>query len=335
MSLDRRTGLYGIPSHHLHGARLTPRPTFNSMDFEAEQARPTFNSMDFAAEQARVPNTDANTSKKVKVAKSDEWKDKKPKRQSDDGQQMSSRTPATSTPLIKVTPATTSSKGKKTKNATQSDKKRKRASSDHIPSAPTPKSGSRGFIAGNMLQNVQSSVKAAGDVFSSPHPASALGPSKKAKKDKKDRKSNDTIDFGRMAKETRAIDKKERREKKKARRQSVAAGSPGVAVPPASPPVFRSVPRKSAVPLPPSAVRAAKPSQDEREFRSVVPLPRSGDSGAANVQADGSRKSTKTPVPPPPSTFSRAATTSKADKIGRRDFRHLEMVSAAPPAHRD
>ena len=38
MSLNKRTGLYSVPSHHLHGAKAAPRPTFNSMDFAAEKA---------------------------------------------------------------------------------------------------------------------------------------------------------------------------------------------------------------------------------------------------------------------------------------------------------
>ncbi|KAH6612441.1 hypothetical protein C7974DRAFT_476319 [Boeremia exigua] len=245
MSLNKRTGLYSMPSHHIHAAKLTPRPTFNSMDFAAEEAKASQNRVQVVKDEKgeATPQERKVKKKKQSISAGDE--------------QLSSRTPQSSTPLIKIVPATSSTKGKKEKkswekDAPQSDKKRKRASEDHAFAPVLPNSLSA--VGADMLRNVQSSVQAARKVFSSPSAVAehTEGPSKKkSKKDKTSRKSNDTIDFDRMAKETRSIDRQTRKEKK-ARRQSAGAIQ---ALPPSDIPaaVFSSLPRKTPVPLPENA----------------------------------------------------------------------------------
>ncbi|KAF2630844.1 hypothetical protein BU25DRAFT_249172 [Macroventuria anomochaeta] len=289
MSLNKRNGLYAMPSHHLHGAKPAPRPTFNSMDF--------------AADEAELPNAHGGPIQPVEDGNSvntpQEKEDKKKKRKqsmsAQDVQQTNSRTPAASTPLIKVTPATASTKGKKEKksqeeNAIQPDKKRKCESEGHVDTPPSlRKPPSRGgFVVGaDMLRNVQSSIKAAGEVFGNSRATAqpTEEPStKKTKKDKTSRKSNDTVDFDRIAKETRSINKKAKKEKK-AKRKSTGDLQPrpptAVPVPVPSPRIFSSPPRKTPVPLPVNA-------------------------------------------------FSRAVNASKVDRVGRRDSRLL--VLETPPS---
>src|SRR5690242_5321577 len=286
MSLNKRTGLYSMPTHHRHGARPTLRPSFNSMDFASEDdtspggeeqsvqqvkvPRSTFNSMDFA-QQANEEITAPR-----------EGKDKKKKKKqsiSADEQLIDSGTPTASTPQIKVTPATASTKGKKDKKASKAEKRRKRASEAQADAAPKSHPDF-GFVVGaDMLQNVESSVKAAGEVFKFSCPTATANVTgeprkKKSKKDKRGRESGDTIDFDRMANETRSINRDVKKEAK-ARRLSAGAAQTREPAPlkVPSPPIFSS------------------------------PLPR------------------KTPVPLPQNAFSRAVNASKADKIGRRNSR--------------
>lgn len=284
MSLNKRTGLYSMPSHHVHGVKSAPRPSFNSMDF--------------VPEEAKLPSTAEAGVQQVKDSASEttpqtgQEKKTKKKRSMSVGakQQADSHTPVAATPLIKVTPATGSTAGKKDKIAARSDKKRKRKSEGHIDLASMlPKcSSTGGFVVGaDMLQNVQSSVKAAGCAFSSMDAKANVGelPSKKkSKKTKASRKSNDTIDFDRMAKETCSIDKKARREQKAKRRSAEAARSHA--------PV--TVPASSSSPI-----------------VSSLPPPR------------------KTPVPIPQSAFPHTVTTSKADRVDRRDSR-LVLLDTPP-----
>ncbi|KAF1360217.1 hypothetical protein EJ07DRAFT_177542 [Lizonia empirigonia] len=258
MSLNKRTGLYTMPSHHLHGANPTTWPTFNSMDF--------------AAAEAESPRTKGGPVQPGKESKSanhtpQEKKAKKKKKKNSvsayEDQQTNGLTPATSTPLIKATPATGSSKGKsKAKNSddksdAQSGKKRKRDSQGDVelPKMTQRLPGSGSFVVGaDMLQNVQTCVKAACDVFRG-HAATTVPveqPSKK--KTKAVRKSNDIVDFDRMAEETQNIDKAARKKRKKEKRRSASAGlgRPATANPASVPsaPIMSSPARKTPVPLP-------------------------------------------------------------------------------------
>lgn len=284
MSLNKRTGLYSMPSHHRHGAKPAPRPSFNSMDFAAEDEpspggeeqsvqqveapRSTFNSMDFA-QQAYEEITPPQ-------ARKDKKKKKKKKQSiSADGQLLDNRTPTASTPQVKVTPASASTQGKKDKKATKSDKKRKRAGEAQADAAPKPHHDFGFGVGADMLQNVESSVKAAGEVFKFSSPTATANVTgeprkKKSKKDKAGRESGDTIDFDLMANETRSINRDVKKEAK-ARARRFSAGAVQAREP--APPIFSS------------------------------PLPR------------------KTPVPLPPNAFSRAVNASKADRTGRRDSR--------------
>lgn len=258
MSLNTRTGLYTMPSHHLHGANPTTRPTFNSMDF--------------AAAEAESPRTKSGPVQSVKEGKSanhtpQEKKAKKKKKRNSvsthEDRQTSGLTPATSTPLIKVTPATGSSKGKsKAKNSdgksdAQSGKKRKRESQGDVelPKMTQRLPGSGGFIVGaDMLQNVQTCVKAACDVFRGHAATTAPVEQPSKKKTKAARKSNDTVDFDRMAEETQIIDKEAKKKRMKERRRSANAGMgrPATANPASvlSAPIVSSPVRKTPVPLP-------------------------------------------------------------------------------------
>ncbi|KAG9197652.1 hypothetical protein G6514_001176 [Epicoccum nigrum] len=265
MSLNKRTGLYQVPAHHLYGTQPAPRPSFNSMDFEA---------------------ADSNDEQEVE-------KPRKKGRPKSVGTEVSrtpvvSAPPATSTPLVTVTPATGSSKVKskvkseiKSKESEKqeqrstdpSSKKRKRQS-EGAPAAPKASMPFSFVVGRDMLEGVKSSVKSATEVFSSSQlataahipPAPASEPvKKKAKKEKASRKTLDVVDFERMAKETRKIDKKARKRERKDRRKSTAGPAqppskpaaasalvPGPA-PGSSPPIFSSPPRKAPVPLPPNA----------------------------------------------------------------------------------
>lgn len=331
MSLNKRTGLYSMPSHHLHIAKTTPRPTFNSMDFAAEETNSPSGGVQ-SVQQVKKENTAPQ-----------EHKDKKKKRRhstSADGKhQLDSRAPATLTPLIKVTPATASPKFKKDKGAAKSDKKRKRESEDGVDStAMLPKSSSNGgFIVGaDILKNIQSSVKAAGEVFSSKTTTFDVTeePSKKkSKKDKSGRKSSDTVDFDRMAKETRSIDRKARKEEK-ARRQSAGAtpARAQVALPVPSPPIFSSPPpRKTPVPLPQNAFsHAANADRIGRRDSRLL------------VQDTPPSQLLKTPVmlPDSPIPFRLAkASKKKEHKSSKKLADHspptavvVEAPSSAPPA---
>jgi hypothetical protein len=283
MSLNRRTGLYNIPSHHLQSAKPISRPTFNSIDFAADEAKLS----DANGGPVQTMKDDQNATKKPQ-----EKKDKRQKNQSinmEDVPLMTAFTPADSTSCIKMTLATSSAKGKKEKssqekNAIQSGNKRKRDSEFHIdtPAALCKSPVNGGFIVGaNMLQNVQSSVKAAGEIFSSPN-ATAKRTEKPAKKKPKEakagQKSNVTVDFDRMAKETRAIDKKAKKAKK-AKRHST--GEPHIhssaAVPAPVPVSFP--PRKTPVPLPgnafSNAVNAAKVDRIGRQDSRLLVLEKS------------------------------------------------------------
>lgn len=260
MSLNKRTGLYNIPSHHLHGAEPISRPVFNSMDFVAEEPEsPVAHS---GPVQSAMNRKDSITPQERK-----DKKKKKLSRTTEEVALMTAFTSANSPPLITVTPATTSAKskkGNKTQSAVQSDKKRKRDSEALVspPEALRRSSIGAGFVVGaEMLHGVQSSVKAAGETFSSPKgtaKSTEEPANKKTKKAKAGRKSNDTVDFDRMAKETCAIDKKTKKEKK-AKRDStdgvVTRRSPivSVPVPVSSSPIFSSLPRKTPVPLPADA----------------------------------------------------------------------------------
>lgn len=243
MTLNKSTGLYTIPSHYLHSQQPASRPTFNSMDFAADEAEPA---------KANV-GLDQPVKDGKDVATPQEKKDKKNMKKrsisAQHVQQRNSRTPAATTPLIKVTPATASTKGKK----------RKRQSEGHVdgtPAARKPTDNAASFVGADMLQNVQSSVNAAREVFSSP-PATAQPNNeplkKKTKKNKAGRKSTDTVDFDLMAKETRRIDK-EAKKGKKAKRHSTSnvQGRPPVpvSVSHSSPPIFPLPLRKTPVPLP-------------------------------------------------------------------------------------
>ncbi|KAF3005723.1 hypothetical protein E8E13_006164 [Curvularia kusanoi] len=243
MSLNRHTGLYAVPTHHLYGGNPVPAP------------RPTFNSNDF-------PDADSDEKQKEEV-----MKESKKGRSKSVGAEAR-RTPAASTPLIKITPVTTSSKThseKKQKRTGTSDKKRKRQVEEQpvIAAPPQRASANKGFFVGaDMLKGVKSSVKSAGEVFDSSNPSTytvELPAAKKSRRSKSSRQSYETLDFDRMAKETRAIDKKEKKEKK-AERQSIGSSrqtrSPApepVPIPPSSPPIFSSLLKKTPVPLPQNA----------------------------------------------------------------------------------
>ncbi|KAF1929661.1 uncharacterized protein M421DRAFT_91491 [Didymella exigua CBS 183.55] len=242
MTLNKSTGLYTVPSHHLHGAGPTPRPSFNSMDFTINSPEPPKPKCDHDRPRK---DSQITSTRQEDVAKK---RKKKLSMATQDVQEKNSRTPAASTPLIKVTPATASTKGKKRKRANEGRAPQRR-SSDHAVS----------FVGENMIQNVQSSVKAAREVFSNP-PVTAQRedePSKKkAKKDKANRKSIDTVDFDLIAKETHHIAKKAKKEKK-AKRHSTGnvRARPPIPVPVtrSSPPIVSSPPKKTPVPLPPNA----------------------------------------------------------------------------------
>lgn len=280
MALNKRTGLYAMPNHHLHVPKPTPRPTFNSMDFAGED--------DEEGGFQKRKKKEERIERKVKVKEVNDnfdTQERKEKRRKNWKSLSKTRTPVTSTPKIEVTPATSSSKGKSEKKGEGksnviSDKKRKRATDAGEVTAPVSRRASDGgrFVVGrDMLEHVRSSVKTAGEVFNGSKPAAQEEPlKKKRKKDKASRSSNDTVDFDRMAKETRLIAKKE----KKARRTGGVGPSASVSVPitplPApSPPVFSSPLKKTPIPLPQNAfshiVNASKPDRiGRRDSRLLV-----------------------------------------------------------------
>ncbi|KAJ4380261.1 hypothetical protein N0V86_004571 [Didymella sp. IMI 355093] len=273
MTLNKSTGLYDIPIHHLYGAKPAPRPSFNSMDFAVDSpelpkakrgpGRPRKDS-----QKASTPQENIDRKKKTKASESTQ-----------DMQKTDNRTPATSTPLIKVTPATASTKNKKRKRKSEAQVPQSR-SSDHVVS----------FVSADMLQNIQSSVNAAREVFSSaPAPVQHdEEPSKKkAKKDKASRNSTDTIDFDLVAKETRHIARQARREKKAKRHSTVNAktGSPvPIGAAGASPPIFPS-PQMTAVPPLQTSSKAVITSSPPRQ--TAVPLPHNAFSHRANALKAG------------------------------------------------
>lgn len=291
MALNKSTGLYGIPIHHLYGGG-TPglRPSFNSMDFAANSPEPPKAKRGPGRPKKDSQNGSQNDN--VPQEKADKRKKKKASLSTQDLQKASNGTPSTATPLIKVTPATTSTKGKK----------RKRESEVPVPQRRTS-DAAVSFCGADMLRNIQSSVKAAREVFSSP-PAPVQHeeePSKKkAKKAKKkaSRKSGDTVDFDLMAKETHRIAKEAK--EKKAKRHStgdvkVRSPAPARASAP-SPAIASSPPRPTPVPVPHSSpAKALVPSSTPR----------------------------KTPVPLPPNAFSHRANALKKNRIGSRDASFL------------
>ncbi|KAF3044675.1 hypothetical protein E8E12_008585 [Didymella heteroderae] len=294
MTLNKNTGLYNIPSHHLYGAKPAPRPSYNSMDFAIDSPEPP--------KTKRGPGRPRKDSESASTPqeKDDKKKKKKAHLSAEDVKKANNGTPTTSDPLIKVTPATTST----------TDKKRKRGSE-----VPVPQHRSSGnavpFVGADVLKNIQSSVNAAREVFGSPHAPvqREKEPSrKKAKKDKASRKSSDTVDFDLMAKETRRIDKKAKKEK--VRRHSVSDVKDCPAAPvrasAPSPTILSSPSRTTTVPPPQSAASKA---------RVPSPSPR------------------KTPVPLPPNAFSHRANASKANRTGSRDASFLvtETSDSQPP----
>ncbi|KAJ4337878.1 hypothetical protein N0V95_008210, partial [Ascochyta clinopodiicola] len=256
MSLNKHTGLYTMPSHHVHGANPTPRPTFSSMDFVAKEAE--LLSIDGGPVQ---PVKDGSITSQTPKDKKNKKKKKKQSLNAQEVHQVNGPTPGASTPLIKVTPATGSSKGKK-KDGTQSGKKRKRKSEQEDKTARKSLGGGGFVIGANMLQDVQTFVKAAGSAFTERHdPTAAAGQPAKKRKGEASRKSNDTVDFDRMAEETQLIDKtakrERRKEKKKEMRRSASATPARASVTaPASVPlpvVFSSPPKNTPVPFPANA----------------------------------------------------------------------------------
>ena len=332
MTLNKSTGLYNIPTHHLHGAKPGLGPSFNSMDFAVDSPEPL--------QAKRGPGRPKKDSQDDSTPQ--EKVEKKRKKQASisvqDAQKTKNGTPTASTPLIKVTPATASTKGKKRKRESEIPVPQRR-SSDHAVS----------FVGADVLKNIQSSVNAAREVFSSPPaPVQRKEESfkKKAKKDKASRKSGDTVDFDLIAKETRRIAKQEKKEKKakghstgdvKARLAAPARASapspPILSSPPKvptsspkwqerfsklvsepasdyalpnapSPPIFSSPPQATTVTLPQSApIEALVPSSPPR----------------------------KTPVPLPTNAFSHRANASKAKKANRIGSRDASFLVVETP----
>jgi hypothetical protein len=283
MTLNKSTGLYNIPTHHLYGANPAPRPSFNSMDFAVDSPE--------LPKAKRGPGRPRKDSQKASTPQEnvDKKKKEKPSESTQDVQKTDNLTAAASTPLIKVTPATASTKDKKRKRKSEAQVPQRR-SSDYVTS----------FVGADMLQNIQPSVNAAREVFSSaPAPVQHdEEPSKKkAKQDKTSRKSTDTVDFDLMAKETRRIAKEAKKGKKAKRRSAgnAGAGSPVlVRAAAASSPIFPS-PQMTAVPPPQTSSKAVVASSPPR----------------------------KTPVPLPPNAFSHRANALKASRIGSRDASFL------------
>jgi hypothetical protein len=326
MTLNKSTGLYNIPTHYLHGAKSGPGPSFNSMDFAVDSPEPPK-----AKRGPGRPRKDSqnDTAPQEKVEKKKKKKKKKASVSIQDMKKAKDGTPAASTPLIKVTPATASTKGKKRKRESEVPMAQHRLS-DHAIS----------FVGADMLKNIQSSVSAAREMFSSP-PTPAQRekePSKKkAKKDKASRKSGDTVDFDLIAKETRRIAKQEKKEKR-AKRHSTGdkarPAAPARASAP-SPPIISSPPGATTN-SPKSHARFSKLVSDESTPDAVpnaplppifssplqattVPLPQS-----ALIKAIvPSSPPRKTPVPLPANAFSHRANASKAKRVGSRDTSSL------------
>ena len=282
MFLDKHTGLYTLPSHDLHGERPASRPSFNSMDF--------------AADEVEMPDGDGGPVQPVKDGNNashflKESENKRKKKQSTAMQVVqyaTGPTLATSTPYIEITPATASSKSNKSeerqnnaKTNARSGKKRKRENGVQARNSSVARilSGSSGFVVGaNMLQKVRTSIKAAGAVFGDC--SMATEPTKKAMKNKETKtplKSDETIDFDRMAKEARSVGNKdkqiEKKEKKRQRSEGVVPTKDPVRV--LLPPIFSSSPRNTPVPLPSNdfsrAVKAIKADRvGRRDSRLLV-----------------------------------------------------------------
>lgn len=298
MALNKSTGLYNIPTHHLHGAKPGLGPSFNSMDFGHDSPEPL--------EPPKTkcgpgqPKKDSQTDSK-REEKADKKKKKKANTSARDMQKNKYSTPSASKPAIKVTPATGSTKGKK----------RKRESEVPVPQG-NPSDRAVPFVGTDMLKNIQSSVNASRGVFSSPP-----GPvqrenepsKKKTKKDKASRQSGDTVDFDLIAKETRRIAKQGKKEKKakrhstgdvKARPTAPArAGAP-------SPPIFSSH-LKANTPSPQVISSSAQAT--------TVPV-----SQSAPVQAlVHSPPPRKSHVPLPANAFSHRANASKVNRAGSKN----------------
>lgn len=263
MTLDKRTGLYKVPAHHLHDAQPVARPTFNSMDYE---------------------DADGTDEQDVDLPS-----------------------------------------------------KKRKFQSEETPAAPkTGLAGLGAVFNGEMVAAVKARVKSAKEAFGSSQPASefaaaasaaaaaALAPAsepaeKKVKKAKWTRKSLDVVDFDRMAKETRKINKKERKMEEKEKRKSLLEGEPKFQLVPdlnfgrSSPPVFSTPPRKTPVPLPTKTF--------SRAANALVPDPNLSDSPPIF-----STPPRKTPVPLPPKASSRAA---NVPRTGRPRSRNLVLKS--PP----
>ncbi|KAF3041410.1 hypothetical protein E8E11_001931 [Didymella keratinophila] len=293
MTLNKSTGLYNIPTHHLHGAKPGLGPSFNSMDFAIDSPEPP--------QAKRGPGRPKKDSQNDSTPqeKAEKKRKKKASISAQDAQKMKNGTSTASTPIIKVPPATASTKGKKRKRESEVPVTQRR-SSEHTIS----------FVGADMLKNIQSSVNAAREVFSSP-PAPVQRenePSKKkAKKDKASRKSGDTVDFDLIAKETRRIAKQEKKEKK-AKGHSTGdvkayPAAPARASAP-SPPILSSPPQAATVILPQSA-----------SIEALVP----------------SSPPWKTPVPLPANAFSHKANASKAKKANRTGSRDASFVVAETP----
>ena len=207
MLLNKSTGLYDIPTHHLHGPRPGLGPSFNSMDFAVDSPQPSPRPPK-AKRGPGQPKEDSKDDSTPQEKAEKKNKKKKASMPTQDAQKAKDGTLAASTPHIKVTPATASTKGKKRKRESEVPVPQRR-SSDHAVS----------FVGTDMLKSIQSSVNAAREVLSSP-PAPVQREEetskKKAKKNKASRKSGDTVDFDLIAKETRRIAKKEKKVKKAA-----------------------------------------------------------------------------------------------------------------------
>ncbi|KAJ4318357.1 hypothetical protein N0V94_004487 [Neodidymelliopsis sp. IMI 364377] len=269
MSLNKRNGLYSVPSHHLYAPKPAPRQSFNSKDFD---------------ELPNIRDPDQPVKDNHGGGPTPQEKKDKTKETQSAAAQIGNAHARTSIPQTHVKPATVNSKGKSSEkggnvpNGAQSDKKRKRDEEDL---ATTSKTSGSLLDGSKMMQNVQSSIKAAGAAFGdrdvTTDPAENRT-KKKKKKVKAARKSNDTIDFDHMAKETRSIDREERKREKKEKRRSAGIAQiwPPTAVPipvPAS--AFSSPPKRTPVPLPKNAfsnsVNAMKADRvDRRDSRLLV-----------------------------------------------------------------
>ncbi|KAL1642856.1 hypothetical protein SLS61_009485 [Didymella pomorum] len=333
MSLNKSTGLYSIPTHHLHGPRPGLGPSFNSMVFAVDSTQPSPEPPKAKRGPGR-PKKDSQDDGNLQ-GKMEKKNKKKGSMSAQDIQKAKSGTPAASTPLIKVTPAAASTKGKKRKRESEVPVPQ-RQSSDHA----------LFFVGADMLKNIKSSVDAAREVFSSP-PAPVQRenePSKKkAKKDKASRKS-DTVDFDLIAKETRRIAKKGKKEKKAKRRSTgnIMAQPPAPSRSSApSPPLLSSPPK-----VPSSSSKwqerfsrvVSKPASDVPHaplppiFSSppqatAVPFPKSAPT-MAHVPTSPPRK---TPVPLPANAFSHRANASKAKKANRIGSRDASFLVVGTP----